>query len=113
MRIVVTGGRDFNDIGAIDMALDAVRRKHGDFTLINGCARGADTLCRQWASDRGLPCDDFPADWNKYGKGAGHIRNQKMIDEGKPDALVAFKGGRGTADMVRRCKSVGMPVWEV
>lgn len=44
------------------------------------------------------------------GKAAGPIRNQRMLDEGKPDLVVAFPGGRGTADMVRRAKAAGVPV---
>ncbi len=55
----------------------------------------------------------IPADWDKFGKGAGPIRNQQMIDEGKPDLVVAFPGGTGTADMVKRAKKHGIEVIEV
>ena len=52
----------------------------------------------------------FKAEWDKHGKGAGHIHNQQMIDEGKPDIVLAFPGNRGTADMIKRSKKAGLPV---
>lgn len=113
MRIVVTGGRDFADSALVERALGAVHSKHGIDLLIQGGARGADRLCAEWAWDRKIPVGTYNADWNTYGKGAGPIRNQRMIDEGKPDAAVAFPGGRGTADMVRRLETAGIPTWQV
>ena len=110
MRIVVTGGRNFADPEAVSRALSAVHRKHGIDILIQGGANGADRLCAEWAWDRGIPVGTYNADWKAFGKGAGHIRNQQMIDEGKPDLVVAFPGGRGTADMVGRARSAGVPV---
>ena len=50
----------------------------------------------------------FPADWKVRGRAAGHIRNQQMLDEGRPHLVVAFPGGRGTADMVRRARAAGI-----
>src|SRR4051812_39035813 len=97
MRIVVTGGRDYDDITAVDRALTAVHRKHGIDVLIQGGARGADYFCASWAAGHNVPVDSYPADWNRHGKRAGILRNQQMIDEGRPDAAVAFPGGRGTA----------------
>jgi hypothetical protein len=111
MRIVVTGGRNFDDLGAVDRALSAVHRKHGIDVLIQGGARGADYLCASWANANSIPTEDYPADWERHGKRAGHLRNQQMIDEGKPDAAIAFPGGRGTADMVARLERCGVPVW--
>lgn len=115
-RVLVCGGRDFNRPEVVHSALDAV---HGmcahlemDMIVIHGdCPRGADAAvkssrARFWTSA-------FPADWNRYGKAAGPIRNQQMLDVGKPDMVLAFPGGRGTADMVRRAKDAGIRVVEV
>ena len=129
MRIVVTGGRDFDRMDIVDAALGAVHRKHGITLLIEGDALGADRLCRNWAKERGIHFKSFPADWTdlshpdaiiktrrdgkKYDAMAGPRRNQQMIDEGKPEAAVAFSGGQGTADMVSRLKLCEIPVWEV
>jgi len=112
MKIVVTGGRYFDNAEAVDIALGAVHHKHGISLLIHGGARGADTLCAQWASRKGVPVFHIAAEWNKYGNAAGPIRNQRMIDEGAPDACVAFRGGDGTADMKRRVLQAGIPLWD-
>jgi hypothetical protein len=77
--------------------------------LIEGGASGADRLAGQWAAEHDVPTLRMNADWKKYGRGAGHIRNQQMLDE-KPELLVAFPGGKGTADMVRRARKAGLPV---
>jgi hypothetical protein len=75
--------------------------------IIHGGASGADRLAGEWAASRGIPVEVHPADWQKYGRAAGPIRNQQMIDR-KPDMVVAFPGGRGTADMVRRVRMAGI-----
>lgn len=54
-----------------------------------------------------------PADWKTHGKRAGSIRNQKMIDDYHPQLVVAFPGGAGTADMVRRARAAGIEVREI
>lgn len=113
MRIVVTGGRDYRDAATVARALAAVHRKHGIDLLIQGGADGADRLCAEWGWNNQIPVGTYNPDWKTYGKGAGHIRNQRMIDEGRPDAVVAFPGGRGTADMVRRCQAAGLPIWRL
>lgn len=79
--------------------------------LIEGGALGADRLARRWAyTVGGITVETFPADWGAHGKAAGPIRNQRMIDEGKPDVVLAFPGGRGTADMIRRAEAAGIRV---
>ncbi len=83
------------------------------FTLvIHGAARGADSYAGNWARSQAIPELACPADWNgPLGKGAGFARNQSMLVDHKPDIAVAFPGGNGTADMVRRCKKAGVPVF--
>lgn len=102
MRVLVCGGRDFADRELLFRSLDELRFARGVTVVISGCARGADTLGIEWAEARGVEVARFPADWEKYRRAAGPIRNQQMLDEGKPDLVIAFPGGRGTADMVRR-----------
>jgi predicted Rossmann-fold nucleotide-binding protein len=112
-RIVVTGGRDFSDALLVEKSLDAILRKHGISAIIQGGADGADRLCAEWGWERQIPVATFNADWKAHGKAAGPKRNQRMIDEGRPDAAVAFPGGRGTADMVGRLASAGIPTWDL
>ncbi len=108
--ILVTGGRDFRDKAKVDHALNDIDRANGITTLIHGGASGADTLAGMWAKEWGVTEWVHPADWAKHGNAAGPIRNQDMLERGKPDLVVAFPGGRGTADMVRRAKAAGVPV---
>lgn len=81
--------------------------------IIHGGARGADEGANDWAGSEHVPARAFHADWRKHGNAAGPIRNQRMIDEGKPDIVIAFPGGRGTADMVRLAEAAGIPVIHV
>lgn len=114
MKILVCGGRDYNDQEKLYSELDKiVHAQSGLCTIISGCAKGADTLAIWYARDSSLPCEEYPADWKQYGRAAGHIRNQQMLDEGQPDLVVAFPGGRGTANMIERSKKAGVPVIEV
>jgi hypothetical protein len=107
MRVLVCGGRDFMDRDWLFRELGALRCSRGVALIISGCALGADTLGIDWAEERGVEVARFPADWNKHRRAAGPIRNQQMLDEDRPD-LVAFSGGRGTADMVRRAMDAGI-----
>lgn len=109
MRVLVTGGRDFDDIEMIISVLDALHAQHGFTVLIHGDANGADRLCGQWAENRSVAVQACPADWKRYGRGAGPVRNRQMSDE-RPELLVAFPGGKGTADMVRVAAKAGITV---
>jgi hypothetical protein len=111
MRILVCGGREFNDSELLWSELDKIVQSVGTLsTIISGMARGADTLAVDYALANSLPIRKYPADWDRHGKAAGFIRNQQMLDEGNPDLVVAFPGGRGTADMVRRARKAGVEV---
>jgi hypothetical protein len=67
-------------------------------------------LAAQWAQGAGVKLETYPAEWDRFGKAAGPKRNQVMIDQGRPDLVVAFAGGNGTADMVNRAKKAGIEV---
>lgn len=107
--VLVCGGRDYDDYEKVRATLNALK----PWRVIHGGARGADNLADRWAQYCGIACEVYEADWETHGKAAGPMRNQKMLDDGKPDLVVAFPGGRGTADMVRRAKKAGVPVQEV
>lgn len=115
MRVLVCGGRDFSDRRALYARMEELYAAHGKrfSTLIDGGADGADTLAWEWAGSRGLSTERYRADWEKHGRAAGPIRNKRMLDEGKPDLVVAFPGGRGTANMVKQAKAAGVKVIEV
>ena len=110
MRVLVCGGRDFQDRVAVHQALDDLDAAYGVSLVIDGGATGADKLAAEWAWMSNKPNRCFPADWKTYGRGAGPIRNKQMLDEGKPDLVLAFPGGRGTANMVKQAQAAGVRV---
>lgn len=110
MRILVCGGRDYKDYATLFSVLDS---KYLCTLIIHGDARGADHLADEWARSRGISLAVFPANWKGHGKSAGPIRNRLMLDYMKPDLVVAFPGGRGTADMVKYARAMGVPVEEI
>lgn len=111
-RILVCGGRDFNDNEFLKHQLTALFHIYGQFVLVHGDARGADTLAKEWAEHVGLPIEAYPADWKKHGKRAGPIRNREMLASGI-DYVVAFPGGEGTAHMVSIASREGILVWDL
>jgi hypothetical protein len=111
-RLVVCGGRDFDDAEFLFRTLDALHREHRFREFMQGGARGADALAKEWAMTKAdLKCFEIKADWKRYGSAAGPIRNQQMLDWG-PDLVVAFAGGTGTAGMVALARAAGVPVIE-
>ncbi len=113
MRVIVYGGRDYNDRLALFVTLDAIHKHTPISLVIEGGARGADRIGRDWATMRGVPVRTFEADWERYGNGAGPKRNAQMLAEGRPDLGIQAKGARGTADMRRRLDAAEVRVVEV
>lgn len=109
-RLLVCGGRDFTDRERVFSVLDRVNARRPVGLVIHGAARGADTLAGEWAEEREVEVWRFVASWQKHGKAAGAIRNQAMLDAGKPQGVVAFPGGAGTEDMVKRAEAAGVTV---
>lgn len=125
--VLVCGGRTYgNEVdekgGLTDKALkqriilvDTLQSLHDRncFThVMHGGANGADTLAGAWAKLRGIQTVVCAAGWDLLGKAAGYIRNKRMA-ELEPDLVVAFPGGRGTANMVQIAKERGITVHEV
>ncbi len=88
--------------------LSAQHAKYQFTLLIHGGATGADTLAGDWAHIAQVPIMVFTADWRAYGLAAGPKRNQKALDEGRPELAIEFPGNDGTADMHRRCVACGV-----
>jgi len=112
-RVLVCGGRDYDDQRHLNETLDKLHVEHKFSVVIEGEARGADTLARVWAEGRKVEVAKFPADWKLNGRKAGPIRNRRMLVEGKPDLVVAFPGGTGTAHMVRIAREAGVKTIEI
>lgn len=125
VRVLVCGSRVWTDGWIIHRLLDGIDYYHhahdSPVTVIEGGARGADHAAAEWVAGFG---DEYPkehvqyeADWDTHGRSAGPIRNQQMLDEGKPTVVLAFSddiaNSKGTADMVRRAKKAGVPVYVI
>lgn len=112
MRILVCGGRDFSDTARVYAILDRLKRDNVIDAIIEGDARGADRIAGYWARRNRIDNIKFPADWAKEGRAAGPRRNERMLREGKPDAVLAFPGGKGTAHMKRLAEQAGIQIIE-
>lgn len=111
-RIIIAGGRDFNDYNLLKEKVDNLiseKRKTHQIYIVSGKARGADSLGEKYANENGLNIVEFPADWDKHGKSAGYKRNLEMAENA--DALIAFWDGdsRGTKHMIDIAKEKNLP----
>jgi len=115
MRILVCGDREWGARpGDLARMGDEFAAFPEDTLIIEGGARGADQMARNFAGAAGFNFVTYPADWIRRGIRAGPERNQRMLDEGKPDLVLAFhhdlSASKGTADMVRRATAAGVEV---
>lgn len=106
MRVIVCGGRDYQDRDRVFEALDRLHKKRGITCVIHGaCKTGADRWADEWAKERDIEVERYEADWIRLGFWAGPSRNQEMRDKARADGVVAFpSNGTGTADMCRRAQ---------
>jgi len=102
--ILVCGGRDFRDRKLLNATLDAMEID----CIVHGGADGADNLAGEWAIARKLPEIIIPAQWNGFGKSAGPVRNGWMLKFTRVNHVVAFPGGRGTANMIQQTEKAGI-----
>lgn len=111
MKVLICGDRNWRDEAAIASCIDALPL---GAIIIQGEARGADKIAGRLAAKKGFHVMSFPANWNRYGKAAGPIRNRQMMQEGSPHLTVFFhnnlRQSKGTRDMVKVSVDKGVPV---
>ena len=110
MRVLVCGGRGFDNHQWFNDCMNKLHAEIAITELCHGGAKGADTLAHRWAQRNGISVVRFDADWAKHGRQAGPIRNIKMLTEFKPERVVAFPGGRGTNHMVSSARAAGVAI---
>ena len=131
MKVIIAGGRDFNNYGFAEKVISAVLKNtnNEDLTIISGACStgkvtyvrpdgtnvcGADGIGERYAADHNIKVCYYPADWETHGKAAGMIRNKQMADacEADVDGLIAFWDGesRGTENMIRLAGMKGMKI---
>ncbi len=115
-RVLVTGSRTYEDRAAVRRDLAAVLAKFGcrpdQVVVVNGMARGLDTVAREAAVELGMRVEDHPAAWDRHGRAAGPRRNAEMVAAGARGAI-AYPVGRsvGTRHCMRITEQAGIPVW--
>ena len=114
MRVLICGDRDWVDDEKIDKVLRELHGTEKVELVIEGGARGADSIGRQAATKMGIPVMEFPANWTFYKKAAGPIRNGWMLRFGQPELVLAFhpdiRNSKGTKDMCRQASKAGVEV---
>ena len=115
LRLLVTGSRYYKDYARLSSELNALSDclpEDVSLRVIHGGAHGADSLSQRWADEHHVPADVYMAEWDEHGKAAGPIRNQRMLDEGKPDIVIGFPlpGSRGTKHMMTIASQANVPV---
>ena len=108
-RVVVAGTRQFDDYKRLSYELDKFLKDKENVTIVSGTARGADRMGEQYAAEHGIKLERFPAEWGIYHKGAGPIRNMKMVQSA--DAVVAFwdKESSGTKNIIDCARQEHIP----
>lgn len=112
---LICGGRGFEDQDMFDDVMSRLSRMWGcPRRIVHGGATGADAMADAWGRRLAIDVIACPADWEQYGRSAGHLRNTQMLIDHQPNRVIAFPGGRGTADMVRKAKAApGTDVIEI
>lgn len=112
-RVVIAGCRDYNNYDEaklyIDFCLSNIRREN-DIVIVSGCASGADAIGERYARQNGFKVEKYPANWGKYGRGAGPMRNRQMAEV--CDYVICFWDGksRGTKSMIEFARECNKPV---
>ena len=113
MKIIIAGSRKFNDYALLKKTLDEILIDDDNYEIVSGCCSGADKLGERYAVEKGFRVKHFPADWDKFGKAAGPIRNALMADYA--DGLVLFWDGtsKGSKNMLENARKRGLEIKEV
>lgn len=109
-KVIIAGGRDFNNYQKLKDFCSKILKDKTDIEIVSGKAKGADSLGEKFAKKNNYPIAEFPADWNKFGKKAGFIRNKDMAEYA--DALIAFwnKESSGTKHIINIAKQNNLKI---
>lgn len=111
-RVLFFGSRYWNNYNKVLSIMKTLKDVYGDVLIIEGGCKGADILAKRAAIECNIPYEEYKANWN-IGKIAGPLRNQRMVDEGKPDMAFCFhndiENSKGSKDMYSRLTKHNIP----
>ena len=107
MKTIIAGGRDYLDYPALCAACHSCGWTVTE--VVSGGATGVDALGERWGRENGIPVTVMKAEWSRWGKMAGPLRNRKMAMESQ--ALIAMPGGHGTANMIKQAEEFGLRIY--
>ncbi len=107
MRLAIVGNRDYHNYEMIKEKVDYIRGQMVITEIVSGGAPGVDALAKRYATENKLQYTEFPADWEKYGKAAGPLRNTQIVEYS--DFVIAFPQGKspGTRDTIAKAEKEG------
>lgn len=111
-KIIVAGSRDYTNVEKVFRILDTISEDqiHRGYLIeiVSGLARGPDMFGKAWAEENNFTVHEFPANWEKYGKKAGFLRNKEMAEFS--DVLLAFhiNKSRGTMHMINLARELNL-----
>lgn len=111
MKVIIAGSRTISDRELVEAAIKASGFEITE--VVCGMARGVDTVGLNWARDNNIPVKAFPADWEKYGRAAGPIRNKQMAEYAEALIAIMAPNSRGTKNMIETAIKRGLKLWEV
>ncbi|OJY72126.1 MULTISPECIES: DUF2493 domain-containing protein [unclassified Rhizobium] len=113
MRLLVCGGRHYEDAELVQRALIALHWRSPISVLIHGNMTGTGIIAEGWARRAGVPVVRYPPNWELYGSKAEHLRSQFMLNDSRSTLVMAFPGGRNTADLVQQAMKAKIAVLEI
>lgn len=106
MKVIVSGSRKCYTPEIVKNRLSMLPKE--ELVVVHGAARGVDSIAQEWCIENNVLAVPYPANWGKYGRAAGPIRNREMLKE-NPDLVIAFPcpESKGTRDMINAAKEAG------
>ena len=103
-KILIAGSREYDNYEEAEAVLDALVKDHVgecDIVILSGACRGTDMIGEKYAKEHGFEIRRYPADWKRYGRAAGPIRNEEMVREA--DVIICFWDGesRGSRSLIK------------
>lgn len=109
MKCIIAGSRKFHYMYKLE---EVILKSGFDITeVVCGLSRGVDELGWIWATANNIPIKEFPAEWGKYGRAAGPIRNEQMAEYGDALICLMYEDSRGSANMVKCMRDLGKPYY--